>query len=36
MIGCSGELNQSEYLYVDQKGAEDMEGMEGMTYVGVL
>ena len=42
VIGCGGELNQSECLYIGQKGTEGAEGtegeedMEGMTYIGVL
>ena len=33
MIGCGGKLNQSECLYIGQKG---VEGTEGMTYIGLL
>ena len=29
VIGCGGELNQSDCLYVGQKGAEGAEGVEG-------
>ena len=42
VIGCGGELNQSDCLYVVQKGVEGAEGMEGtegvegMTYIKAL
>ena len=36
VIGCGGELNQSDWLYVGQKGVEGAEGVkgtEGMAYI---